>query len=145
MTVGVGGQLIVGPELHHAAAPENEEDVTVSDRTQSMGNHDRRPSLHSFVQSLLHDLLTVLVQSGRGLVQDQNTWLLDQGASDGNSLLLTPGKLAALGATFLFETFVQVELAILVPLSINGHVGELRVLICYDGHLVVGQLVTHLN
>ena len=63
MTIVVSSELIVATVLKDVAIAENEQDVAVTDRAQSVSDNDRGASFHGLIQSLLDDLLAVLVQS----------------------------------------------------------------------------------
>ena len=90
-----------------------------------MGDHDRSSTLHRSIQSLLDHLLAVLIQSRRCLVQDQDPRVLDQSASNGDSLLLAAREFASLEATILGEALMQSEFAIFVPLLVNSQMLQL--------------------
>ena len=83
-----------------------------------MGDHDCGDTselvLHIF-DRLLHLCLILFIESTRCFVENENLGLLDEGTSQGNSLLLTSGELSTARATeriniFLFcvDKFVRV-------------------------------------
>ena len=88
VTVLISREFVVGSELEHMTVSENKEDIAVADRTKSVSDHNRCSTLHGSVESLLDDLLTLLIQSGSGFVEYQNTRVFDERASDRDSLLL---------------------------------------------------------
>ena len=112
-------ELFVATGLQDFAFAEQEEDVAVADGAQAVSDHDRSAALHCPVQSLLHDLLAVLIKSGGGLVEDEDLGVLDEGAGDGDALLLAARELAALQAAVLVEALVQDELSIGAALLVN--------------------------
>ena len=63
VTIVVCSELVVASVLEDVAVAKNEQDVAVTDRAQPVGDNDRGTPLHGLVQSLLNDLLTLLVQS----------------------------------------------------------------------------------
>ena len=63
VTVLIGREFVVGSELEDMTVSKNKEDVAVADRTQSVSDHNRCSTLHGSVESLLDDLLTLLIQS----------------------------------------------------------------------------------
>lgn len=71
-----------------------------------MGNDDRGSALHGTVECLLNDLLTLLIQSRRSFVEDQNLWVLDESSCDGDPLLLAARELRAFQAADLLEARV---------------------------------------
>src|SRR5690554_3914943 len=54
-----------------------------------MGNHNGRSTGRSIVQCSLYNALRLCIQSRCSLVQKQDRWVLDQGASNRNTLLLS--------------------------------------------------------
>jgi hypothetical protein len=77
---------------------QDDNGVGVPDGGESVSNHKSgyltELGLH-FVDSLLDLSFVDFVKSAGGFVEDQQTWFLDKGASQSNSLLLTAGKLAS--------------------------------------------------
>ena len=71
------------------AAFDHEDLVGAADGGQAMGDHDRRLALHQPVQRVEDELLAFRVQARGGLVQDQDRQVADQGARDGDALLLS--------------------------------------------------------
>ena len=63
VAVRVISELFVATGLQDFAFAEQEEDVAVADGAQAVSDHDRSAALHGSVQSLLHDLLAVLIKS----------------------------------------------------------------------------------
>ena len=91
----------------------HEQPLAVADRAQPMSDHNRRAPFHGAVEGLLHDLLALLVEGAGGFIQDEDLRVLDQRASNGDSLLLTARELGALESAFLVEAFVELELSFL--------------------------------
>mmetsp|Transcript_100078 Transcript_100078/g.169003 ORF Transcript_100078/g.169003 Transcript_100078/m.169003 type:complete len:813 (+) Transcript_100078:1867-4305(+) len=83
-TARLGGRI---PRLNEADA------VTVLDRHQPMRDGQHRAALHHVVQCLLHDHLALAVQGACGLVQQQDLGVFDDGAGDGDPLLLATAQL----------------------------------------------------
>ena len=75
--------------------------VGFSHSGESMSNHngrDRAQLLLHLIDGLLDLGLIDLVEGAGGLIEDQDAWLLEEGTSEGNSLLLTTGELATAGS-----------------------------------------------
>ncbi|KAL3661086.1 hypothetical protein V7S43_013695 [Phytophthora oleae] len=91
-------QLLVRALFRDLAAAHHTNLVRLADRRQSMSNDDRRTPLqrHHLVQSFLHHLLALRVQGTRGFVQQQDVRVLQDGTSDGDTLLLTTRQLLTL-------------------------------------------------
>ncbi len=96
----------------------DEEPFAISDGTKSVSNNDRSSPLHGSVEGLLHDFLTLLIEGTRGLVEDQDLGVLDQGSGDGDALLLATGKLGSFETALFVETFVKLEASTL-PLALG--------------------------
>ena len=71
------------PTLHHA------DQIGRSNRTQPMRNHKTRAATHQATQTLLNQLLTVRIQIAGGLVQDQQTRISENSASNCQTLPLS--------------------------------------------------------
>ena len=106
-----------------------------------MSDHDRGAAFHGSIQSLLHDLLTVLIKGRGGLVEDEDLGVLDEGAGDGDALLLAARELAALQAAVLVEALVQDELSIGAALLVNSLLLKLLESLIDDGLPVLGQII----
>ena len=72
-----------------------------------MSYHNASSTLHSSIQSLLDDFLTLFVKSASCFVQNDDLWRFNECACDSNSLFLTARKLASLETTNLLETCVK--------------------------------------
>mmetsp|Transcript_11059 Transcript_11059/g.36307 ORF Transcript_11059/g.36307 Transcript_11059/m.36307 type:complete len:223 (+) Transcript_11059:39-707(+) len=90
-------ELLVPSLLHDDAAVDDCDLVGVPDGAQPVGDRDRRPPLllHDLVDRRLHHPLARRVERRRRLVEQQDRRLLDDGARDGDALLLAARQLAA--------------------------------------------------
>lgn len=104
--------------LNYISLVNYEEPLAISDGTKSVSNNDRSSPLHGSVEGLLHDFLTLLIEGTRGLVEDQDLGVLDQGSGDGDALLLATGKLGSFETALFVETFVKLEASTL-PLALG--------------------------
>jgi len=82
----------VGAALGHAAVVEEEDPVGVFDGGQPMGDHNDRPVLHQFFDGVLDQFFRGGVQGTGGFVQNEDGRILQEGAGDGQPLLLPSGK-----------------------------------------------------
>src|SRR5271165_6933496 len=57
-----------------------------------VGNEDRRAAMHHGSQSLEDTLFRQCIDAGQGVVQDQQPWVSDYGAGNGDTLLLAALK-----------------------------------------------------
>ena len=89
VSVRPGREVIKRTIFNHLALVDDDDTVALLNRGHPMCNDDGSTALHGAVKSLLHDLLTLLVQGRRSLVQNQNLGVLDEGTGDSDSLLLT--------------------------------------------------------
>ena len=88
-------ELSVPALLVDGALLDDGDRVCVLDGGQAVRNHDGGPPHHDAVQRVLHNLLRLRVQRARRLVQQQNGGVLDDGAGDGDALLLPARELQA--------------------------------------------------
>jgi len=80
----------MGSLLDHHALLHHYDFVSIDDCAQPVGDHDNGLLLilEKLVKSLLDLELTLCVQGTRGLVEEQDAGLADQGTSNRNPLLL---------------------------------------------------------
>lgn len=81
-------QLGVRPLLNHVPVAEAEDDVRVLDSGQSVGDDDHGPRLLGLLEHALDELLGLGVEGRRGLVEQQQARVADQGPRDRQALLL---------------------------------------------------------
>ena len=85
---------LVGALLNNFALFHHNDLVSMPDSAQSMSDHDRSDFFHHVCYHLLHLCLFVWVQGRGGLIKNEQLWILDNGASQGNLLFLPIGQLA---------------------------------------------------
>jgi len=83
-----GDELVVRAALHHAAGVEHRDHVGLADRGQAVRHDDGRPPHGRPVQRVLHRALRLRVQRAGRLVQEQDPGVPDEGAGEGDALLL---------------------------------------------------------
>ena len=95
--------------LRHLAICDEADPVSVADRGEAMRNDNSRAPLRrqQLVECGLHHLLTLVVQRARRLVQQQHSGLGDDGAGDGDALLLPARELATSLAHIRLIALVQ--------------------------------------
>jgi hypothetical protein len=93
VAVGLGSEHIVRAILDYSALVYHDDTVALLNGRHAMRDDDRGAPFHRSIESLLHDLLALLVESGGRLVENQDLRVLDEGASDRHSLLLTAREL----------------------------------------------------
>mmetsp|Transcript_117831 Transcript_117831/g.311348 ORF Transcript_117831/g.311348 Transcript_117831/m.311348 type:complete len:309 (-) Transcript_117831:691-1617(-) len=81
-------ELIVGTALDDPALRNDQDDLAVLDRGQTMRDGEGRPAPLRLLQRGGHHLLALAVESAGGLVEQKNGWVLDHGATDRHALLL---------------------------------------------------------
>ena len=92
----VGGQeLGVGAALDDAAPVDDQDEVGGEDGGKAVGDGEGRAARHQRRQGALDQALGLGVQGGGGFVQDQDAGVLQDGAGDGDALLLAAGELVA--------------------------------------------------
>ena len=72
--------------LHDAAFADKVDCVTLLDRAQPVCDGDGRSALGSSVESILDYTFTVTVESGSGLIEQENGRISEQGTRNSNSL-----------------------------------------------------------
>ena len=100
-------KFLVCAIFNDLAPVDDDNAVALLDGRHAVGNDHTRAAFHCAVQRLLHDFLTLLVQSTCGFVQYHNLRVLDQGSGNGDSLLLASRKLAAFETAQLFKAGVE--------------------------------------
>ena len=86
-----GHQRFVVANFDDTTAVENDQAVGVAQRRQAVGDGDRGAPAHEIVERLLDFLLGCCVDRGRGLVEDQDLRIDEQGAGDRDALALAAG------------------------------------------------------
>jgi hypothetical protein len=92
VNAALGQQLLVAARLRNPAVVQHKDHVRVPHGGKAVGDADRRPPFHQFVQVRLHRPLGFVVKRTRGFVQDQDGRVLQNGPGDGNALPLPAGK-----------------------------------------------------
>ena len=85
----------MGAVLDDGSVLDGEDDVGVADGGEAMRDRDGGSALDERLKRLLDDALAFGVQRRRGLVEDQNRWVLEDHARDGQSLALPTGESVA--------------------------------------------------
>ena len=85
-------QLMMRPTLHHNPLINHIDHIRLLDRTQPMRHRDRGSALRRRIQRRLHDLLALGVQRGGRFVEEEDLWIAQEGAGDGDALFLAAGE-----------------------------------------------------
>ena len=75
--------------FHNVPLRHDHDLVIMLDGRQTMRNSNRRAILRHAIKGGLYGHLTVGIESGCGLIENQDARLLDNGPRQGNALLLT--------------------------------------------------------
>jgi len=75
-----GEKLVVRAPLHHVALLEDEDDVGAADGREAMRDDEARTTAHELVHGALDELLRAGVDIGRGLVEDEDGLVGENGA-----------------------------------------------------------------
>src|SRR5581483_6917909 len=81
-------ELLVGTAGGDLAALHHQDLMRALHRRETVGDHDRRASLHQPVERLADQEIRAVVDAARRLVQDENARVDEDGAGDGNPLAL---------------------------------------------------------
>ena len=91
-------EVIMSTILNNLAFLHHNDSVGILDSGQSVGDHKRcdgaKLTLH-LINGSLNLSLILLVKSASCLIENEDTRFLDKGSGEGDSLLLTSGKLSA--------------------------------------------------
>ena len=88
-------QLLMGALLLDAVLGEHPDDRGVADGGQAVGDGEGGAAVRELFKRLLHQAFAFVVQGAGRLVQDQDRWVFEEHAGDGNALLLAAGQLYA--------------------------------------------------
>ena len=85
----------MGAALHNVTMLHHNDLSGILNCAESVGDDDDGllATLDEGVDSFLHLMLTLSVQSGSCFIEEQNLGLTDEGSCDGDTLLLSTGKL----------------------------------------------------
>ncbi|GJC95043.1 hypothetical protein ColKHC_03869 [Colletotrichum higginsianum] len=91
-------QLGVRALLDDASLVEDVDDVGLLNGAEAMGDGNGGAALGGLVEGGLDDVLRLGIEGRRGLVQQQDLGVADEGAGDGDALLLAAGEQGALAS-----------------------------------------------
>ena len=80
--------------LGDSAVVEDDDLIGVDDRRKAVGDHHRGAAPGDSVERFLDGLLGAAVERRGGFVEDQDRGVLEQGAGDGDALLLAADSLS---------------------------------------------------
>ena len=102
-----GHQRIVRALGDDAATVHDHDAVGLEHGGEAMRDHQRGAARHQVFQRVLHGALALGVERGGGFVEQQDRGILQQGAGDGDALLLAAGQARAAFAEFAGEALGQ--------------------------------------
>ena len=79
--------------LHNAFVVKDKDGFRSADGAQAVGNGEHRAPLGKPLQALLNKALAFVVQGGGCLVKNEHRRVFEEHSGDGNTLLLSAGKL----------------------------------------------------
>ena len=82
-------ELVVISALDDTALFEYDDTITVSDGGQAVCNDKGRSSGHQFIHTILYDTLSTGIDGAGCLIENQNRWICDCCAGNGNHLALS--------------------------------------------------------
>lgn len=80
------------PHLHNASITHDTDEVSRLNSAQPVGDDEHSATPSGPIKCLLHHPLRLCIQSTGGFIQNQDSGVLDQGASNSDALLLTTGQ-----------------------------------------------------
>ena len=99
----LGHQDRVGPLFADGALVEDDDAVQVTDEGEAVGHHDGCAACHEFGQGLADGILVGGVESARGLVEDEDLGIAQEGAGEGQALAFAAAETDAAVAYFGIE------------------------------------------
>jgi len=141
VAVWISWELLIATLLNDLTIIQDEQCLTVADRTKSVSNDDWCAAFHRPIESLLHNLLALLVKSWGSFVKYENLGVFDKGSSNCDPLLLSTGEFLALEAAVLLEAFVQLDTAVAATHPLDDLVLKLKQSLksCIDANLWIGS------
>ena len=130
-------QRVVGAVLDQASGFERDDAICRPYSREPVRDDQNRPSFSDVPHVLLNDALALIVEGARRLVEDQNAWIGDQRAGNGDTLALATRKSGAALADDSVVAFAQLKDEIVCPrkasrgddaLHRHGRVGECNIL-----------------
>lgn len=100
-------QLSVRPTLHHLAFFNHVDDIGLLDRAQSMRDRDSCSALCRHVQRVLDHFLRLRVEGRGRLVEQEDLWVAEKGAGDGDTLFLAAREEGGFAAAFGGEAIAR--------------------------------------
>ncbi len=107
----------MGAAVKDAALFHDDDLICFENRRKTMRDSDDRFARREGVNGILHNFFALGVERGIGLIQQQDGRVTQNGAGDGNALLLTAGEIAAAFAddgivtvADLFDEFMRMRL-----------------------------------
>src|SRR5262249_36237436 len=104
-----GEELLVRADLDDLAAFEDDDAAGVPDGAQAVGDDEAGAALHEFEERALDERFALGIEVAGGFVEDQDARVGEDGAGDGDALLLAAGEAYAAftddGVVTLFEAF----------------------------------------
>lgn len=91
-------QLDVSALFDDAALVDDIDHVGLLNRAEAVGDGDGGAAASGSIEGVLHDLFALAVERGGGLVEKEDGGIAEEGACNGNTLLLPPGKHGTFGA-----------------------------------------------
>lgn len=83
-------QLVVRAALDYAPVVQNDDLICPLHRLELVSYHDHGTVAHELVERFLHSALVQRIKSARGLVQEDERGIFQQGSSYGDALSLAP-------------------------------------------------------
>ena len=81
----------MGPESDDAALIHDRDLGGFKNRGQSVGDGDDSAGFHQFVERFLHKFFGFGIQLRRGFIEDEDGWIFENRAGDGDALLFSAG------------------------------------------------------
>src|SRR5438309_8944466 len=88
VSAAAADQLVMRPVFDEAPAIEGNDAVAAPHGGQAMGDDEHGAPLGDHRHVLLDDPFALVIEGARRLVEDQDPWIGDEGASDRNALAL---------------------------------------------------------
>src|SRR6266404_1247909 len=102
-------QRLVSAAFNDAAGFDNQNLFGAANGREPMRNYERCAAAHEVTQTFLNERFRLRIQTGSGFIENEDAGISENGASDGDALLLSSGKFYAAfaddGIVFPFKGF----------------------------------------
>ena len=108
-------QIVVRAVFNEPATLNGNDAIAGAHRREAVRDDEHRAALGDFAHVLLNDPLALVVKRARGLIEDEDTGIANQGTSNSDALALAAGERSASLAHHRVVTLGQLENEVMCP------------------------------